>query len=144
MIISSDSPTTHLLLPKPRPCVIMWLIKKPGVLYLSTIHTPESSALLDHTVTSVLAALASEQGHVPLSLYQLYYEQRSTANKTVTGEGRIRNFPAPPVSLTFDDDLLEPVQQVWQKVIPEAAEDDNIQYMIFADREGVGDEDDYE
>ncbi|KAJ4416643.1 Rab proteins geranylgeranyltransferase component A [Gnomoniopsis sp. IMI 355080] len=117
--------------------------KKPGVLYLSTIHTSESRSLLDRAVAAVLAALVTLQDSgVPQSLYQLYYEQRSGVNNTVTSEGRIHSFPTPPVSLTFDDDILGPVQQVWQKVMPEAAEDENIQYMIFADREGVGDEDD--
>lgn len=81
---------------------------------------------------------------MPQCLYQLYYEQKSGADSTVTSEGRILNFPIPPVSLTFEDETLEPVHQVWQKVMPEIAEDENIQYMIFADREGVGDDDDYE
>lgn len=77
-------------------------------------------------------------------MYQLYYEQKSSADSTVAGEGRILDFPAPAVSLTFEDGFLEPVLQVWQKITPEAAEDESIEYMIFTDREGVGDEDDYE
>lgn len=113
-------------------------------MYLSTIYTPESKSHLDSAVTSVLAAMKTQDGLVPQCLYQLCYEQKSGADNTVTGEGRIHNFPVAPVSLTFEDDLLEPVHQVWQKVMPEAAEDENIQYMIFADREGVGDDDDYE
>lgn len=40
--------------------------------------------------------------------------------------------------------MLDPVHQVWQKLMPEAMEDESIQYMIFTDREGVGDDDDYE
>lgn len=56
--------------------------------------------------------------------------------------GRILDFPTPPVSLTFDDATLEPVEQVWGKIIGEQIEDENIQYMVFADREGVGDDDD--
>lgn len=116
----------------------------PGVLYLTTIHTPDSNILLDRTLTSVLAALASREGRLPLCQYQLRYEQRASPKFDVTGKGRILNFPTPPVSLTFDDEILEPVQQVWHKIMPEAAEDDHIQYMTFADREGVGDEDDYE
>lgn len=88
--------------------------------------------------------MKTQDGPVPQCLYQLYYEQKSGADNTVTGEGRIHNFPVAPVSLTFEDDMLEPVHQVWQKVMPEAAEDENIQYMIFADREGVDDDDDYE
>lgn len=115
-----------------------------SVLYLSTIHTPESRSLLDRAVNLVLAALVAEDGRVPQSLYQLSYEQRSGVDNTVTGEGRIHSFPIPPVSLTFDDEILEPVQQIWQKVMPEAAENETVEYMVFADREGVGDEDDYE
>lgn len=108
------------------------------------MYTQESRSLLDCAVTSVLAALATEDGRVPQTLYKLSYEQRSGVDNAVNSEGRIHSFPTPPVSLTFEDEILEPVQQVWQKVMPEAAEDENIQYMIFADREGVGDEDDYE
>ncbi|CAN8100312.1 unnamed protein product [Discula destructiva] len=114
------------------------------VLYLTTIHTPDSKSLVDKALTSVLAALANEEGRVPLCLYQLYYEQRFSTDSKVVGEGRILNFGVPPVSLAFEDGMLEPVQQVWQKLTSEAAEDESIQYMVFTDREGVGDDEDFE
>lgn len=116
----------------------------PGVLYLSTIHTAESKSVLERAITLLLTALAAEDGPASQCLYQLYYEQKSSTRSTVAGDDRILEFSTPRLSLAFDDSILEPVQQVWSKVMPEAAADENVQYMVFADREGVGDEDDYE
>ncbi|KAF3765059.1 hypothetical protein M406DRAFT_278760 [Cryphonectria parasitica EP155] len=113
-------------------------------LYLSTIHTVESKSLLENTITSLLSALAPEHGTAPHSLYQLYYEQKASTNSTIIDDGQVLDFPTTPASLSFDDGILGPVQQVWRKVLGEAAQDEDVHYMVFADREGVGDEDDYE
>lgn len=115
-----------------------------GVLYLSTIHTPESNILLEEVTTTLLSALAPEDGAPPKCLYQVSYEQKTSTAETAVAEGRILDFPTPPVSLTFDDAALHPVQEVWRRVAGEAAAEDDVQYMVFADREGVGDGDDYE
>lgn len=120
-----------------------------GVLYLNTIYTAESKALLEKTIDLLLAALMPEDGASappPRCLYQLYYEQTAPINPKVTEENdhRTLTFAPTPNSLTFDDEILDSVQQVWQKVMGEAAEDEDVQYMVFTDREGVGDDDDYE
>lgn len=111
------------------------------------MHTPESGALLQETITSLLSALAPEDGAPPKCLYQLSYEQKtsSAAATKLAVDGQILEFPTPPLSLTFDDDALDPVQEAWRRVVGEAvAAENDVQYMVFADREGVGDEDDYE
>lgn len=115
-----------------------------GVLYLSTIQTPESKALLENTTSALLAALAPQDGPAPRCLYQLYYEQQSSNTSTLSGEGRILDFPTLPVSLTFDDATLDPVREVWRRAMGEAAEEDDVQYMVFADREGMDNDDEYE
>lgn len=115
-----------------------------GILYLSTIHTPQSKALLEKTTTWLLAASASKGRSLPQCLYQLYYEQKSSTGGALAAEGHVLDFPPPSVSLTFTDTILDPVQEAWRRALGETAEEDDVQYMVFADREGVGDEDDYE
>lgn len=115
-----------------------------GVLYLSTIQTPDSKAFLEHTTSSLLAALAPQDGPAPRCLYQLYYEQQSSNTNALSGQGRILDFPTLPVSLTFDDDTLNPVQEAWRTAMGEAAQEDGVQYMVFADREGMDNDDEYE
>lgn len=90
--------------------------------------------------------LTPAAGPAPRNLYQLYYEQK--ANKATTAslsEARlVLNFPNPSVSLTLDDAILGPVQQAWRKVMGDAANGEDVQYMVFADREGMDAEEDDE
>lgn len=111
----------------------------PGVLYLSTIRTADSKALLERSLDSLLAALSTDQ--TPKCLYQLYYEQASSQSEPSI-EGQVFTFPPPSVSLAFDDSTLEPVHQAWKMAMGAAAEDQEAEYMTFPDREGVGDNDD--
>lgn len=115
-----------------------------GIIYLSTIHTGQSKHLLEKTVTALLTASAPEDGPLPQCLYQVYYEQQHSDGNTLAAEGRILDLPPPSVMLTFDDATLGPVQEAWRRIMGEAAEGDDVQYMVFTDREGVGDEDDFE
>jgi Rab proteins geranylgeranyltransferase component A len=48
-------------------------------------------------------------------------------------------FPSPPLDLAFNDTLLEPVRQIWLQLAGQ--QDPESDYMIFEDREGVGDDD---
>jgi hypothetical protein len=50
--------------------------------------------------------------------------------------------PRPSVNLAFDDSTLEPVRKAWQMALGAAAEEADAEYMVFTDREGVGDDDD--
>lgn len=119
-----------------------------GTLYLHTIHTQDSKSLLESAVTLLLqSAITTEEGtsaSVPSCLYQLYYEQKSSHIKTAVSRSQHFDFPTPSVSLTFNDTVLEPVQQAWEQIMGPPPEDEDIQFMVFADREGVGDDNDLE
>ena len=110
-----------------------------GVLYLTTIHTLESKILLERSVDSLLAALSTDQ--TPTCLYQLYYEQAIGKSEPHV-DGQIFEFPPPSVSLAFDDSTLEPILQAWKMAMGAAADDPEVEYMTFTDREGMGDDDD--
>lgn len=123
-----------------------------GTLYLHTIHTPDAKTLLESTITALLqVAPITEEGGGPAApscLYQLYYEQQSSRSSPTAPasqpESQYLDFPTPSVSLTFDDTTLEPVRQAWARIMGHPAEDDDVQFMVFEDREGVGDDDDLE
>lgn len=113
-----------------------------SILYLNTIHTPESKSLLETSVDLLLASLCSD-GSKAQVLYQLYYEQHAGSANCLVGEQRIFEFPPSPVSLALEDSLLDPVHQAWVKAMgDEVSEDTLAEYMIFADREGVDGDDD--
>ncbi|KAI3391336.1 hypothetical protein diail_7508 [Diaporthe ilicicola] len=114
-----------------------------STLYLTTIYTSESKSLLEVSVDSLLAALSSEGSSTPQVLYQLYYEQRSTNSSSLSGGQRIVEFPPSPVSLTLEDSALKPVHEAWKKAMGDQTPEETLaEYMIFADREGAGDDDD--
>lgn len=116
-----------------------------SILYLITIATPESKALLEASVTSLLAAIAAEDAPKPHVLYRLYYEQQCNSNIALAVGKRTLNFAPPLAALTFDDALLEPIYEAWKNVLgPDVPEETLADYMVFADREGVYDEDEYE
>lgn len=94
---------------------------------------------------SLLAAVDTEDAPKSHVLYRMYYEQQCNNDVALAGDQRILSFQPPPVALTFNDASLEPIYEAWKHVlggdIPEETLSD---YMIFADREGVADDDDYE
>jgi hypothetical protein len=49
-------------------------------------------------------------------------------------------FPTRSSPLSFDDSVLEPVREVWKKMMGDAAVE--AEYMVFEDREGAVDDDD--
>lgn len=116
-----------------------------SILYLSTIHTPESKSILEVSVDLLLASLGSEGSSKPQVLYQLYYEQQSANANSLAGEQRIFDFPPSPVSLALEDSMLDPVHQAWIKAMGDQVSEETLaEYMIFTDREGAGDDDEYE
>ncbi|KAJ9155565.1 Rab proteins geranylgeranyltransferase [Pleurostoma richardsiae] len=110
-----------------------------SVLYLSTLYTPEAKSLLDAGLSAFLASLGTDQ--TPPCLYQLYYEQAAGRSEPRI-DGSIFQMPRPSVNLAFDDSTLEPVRKAWQMAFGAAAEEADAEYMVFTDREGVGDDDD--
>lgn len=116
-----------------------------SILYLSTIHTPESKSILEDSVDLLLASLGSQGSSKPQVLYQLYYEQQSANANSLAGEQRIFDFPPSPVCLALEDSMLDPVHQAWIKAMGgQVSEETLAEYMIFTDREGAGDDDEYE
>jgi hypothetical protein len=116
-----------------------------GVLYLSTLTTTAAKALLQTALDSLLAAITGEDGPAPQCLYQLYYEQ-SHSDGDLAIDGNILTFPATPLNLSFDDSVLESVRKAWVAITgrDRGGEDDG-EYMVFEDREGVsGDDDPYD
>lgn len=112
-----------------------------GVLYFTTLATSISKALLQSALDSLLAALQAGDGETPKCLYQLYYQQSRGATAT-RAEGNVLQLPAPSLSLAFDDATLEPVREAWRVATGPAAEGAETEYMVFADREPVGEYDD--
>ncbi|KAI1328156.1 GDP dissociation inhibitor-domain-containing protein [Xylariaceae sp. FL0255] len=114
-----------------------------SVIYLSTLTTPEASQILDTALESFLEATAPSTE----ILYKLSYEQTTSPCEPITtttnaqGGASVFKFPSPSLSLSFDDSNLDAVQEAWKLIMKgEAAGDD--QYLVFEDREGVGDDDD--
>jgi hypothetical protein len=74
----------------------------------------------------------------PKCLYQLYYEQ-SQGNGRTEAQGQAFVFPAPSAALSFQDSTLSAVREAWKLVMGSASAEE--EYMVFADREGAGDDD---
>lgn len=78
-------------------------------------------------------------------LYRIYYEQQCNSDVALAVGQRVLSFAPSPAALAFDDALLEPVHEAWKNVLgPDVPEETLADYMVFADREGVYDEEDYE
>ncbi|KAG6014828.1 hypothetical protein E4U43_006081 [Claviceps pusilla] len=107
------------------------------VVYLSTLSCPNSCALLDVSLSKLLAAAASSSQSAKC-LWRLHYEQTCGAGSFAV-QDNIGTFGRFAPDLTLNDSVLEPVQQAWQAVVGPDADTDN--YMKFDDREGVQDDD---
>lgn len=87
--------------------------------------------------------MRSEGEEPPKCIYQLYYEQvRGSGTATASSEGLVFTFPSPSPTIAFEDSTLDSVRQAWAAVMGPEAEGDAVEYMVFPDREGAGDDDD--
>ncbi|KAM0356159.1 hypothetical protein ACHAPU_000554 [Fusarium lateritium] len=111
------------------------------VVYLSTVHTSSAKSVLNKALSSLLAAVSNGQD-VIAPIYQLYYEQSSGTN-TLSVDRNVATFLPPPMSLAFDDSILDPVYEAWQLVNADS-KDKPVDYMHFEDREGGTEDDLYE
>ncbi|KAK6956202.1 hypothetical protein Daesc_001475 [Daldinia eschscholtzii] len=114
-----------------------------SVIYLTTLACRQSAQRLESALDDLLAAATPEGSPAPVSLYKLQYEQTVSAREpliTTREETRTFAFPSPSLSLTFDDGCLGPVKDAWKLVMGDTALE--TEYMVFQDREGVGDDDD--
>ncbi|KAG6000223.1 hypothetical protein E4U21_005685 [Claviceps maximensis] len=108
------------------------------VIYLSTLSCPNSTALLDMSLDKLLAAAASSSQPVKC-LWRLHYQQ-TCGDGSFAVQDNIGTFGRFAPDLTFNDAVLEPVQEAWQTVV--GSEADKSSYMRFEDREGAQDEED--
>lgn len=104
---------------------------------MTTLSTPNSKEVLQKALDAFLGAIGED--HASGILYKLQYEQLEGPQK-FQADGSVISFPAPSSSLSFDDSILEPVKEAWKKIMGDAAAE--AEYMTFADREGVMDDDD--
>lgn len=113
-----------------------------GVIYLTTVAAPLSVQRLEEALDALLAAATATGGSQPVCLYKLQYEQSlSSREPTSTTRGGVTTFafPSPSLDLAFDDSCLESVKDAWKVVVRDDTPEDA--YMVFEDREGVGDDD---
>lgn len=95
--------------------------------------------MLQQSIEPILAAVTSSSGaSPPRCLWSLSYEQTRETSSTQF-DGKIVTVPGVPLTLAFGDDTLDPVFEAWKVVMGEDADQES--YMKFADREGMGDED---
>ncbi|KAK2590450.1 Rab proteins geranylgeranyltransferase component A [Conoideocrella luteorostrata] len=104
-------------------------------IYLTTLTTSNSTYLLDTALRSLLAA--SSEFEPPKCLWRMQYEQMCGTGSFIV-ENNIGTFECITPDLSFNDSILEPVQQAWQVI---TGKDDD-EYMKFEDREGINDDDD--
>ncbi|KAL1882054.1 hypothetical protein VTK73DRAFT_2768 [Phialemonium thermophilum] len=120
------------------------------VLYFTTHtghNTEAAKARLESGLESLLLAVGGERK--PETLFMLYYEffqndELICAAADAEAHGKIISLPGAANSLIFDDSTLDPVHKAWTVIMGSAAEELESEYMQFPDREGVGDDDDYE
>ncbi|KAJ4145467.1 hypothetical protein LMH87_004316 [Akanthomyces muscarius] len=110
------------------------------IVYLSTISTPSSRALLDTALSSLLQA-ASGNLEPPEVVFRLQYEQRGARLPSLNADDSIVTFGAPVLDLAFRDDMLQPVRQAWENFTGQTGEQADAEYLVFEDREVVDDDD---
>ncbi|KAI9701241.1 MAG: Rab proteins geranylgeranyltransferase component A [Candelina mexicana] len=111
------------------------------VLYASiTASTENGYGLLDIALKRLLDC-AEEKEQPAEVLWSMHYQQQSQRSTFVsrqqqTGSKSSENvlvFPSLALDLAFDDNILEQVREVWQKI---TAVDPESEFMVFEDRQG--------
>lgn len=96
-----------------------------GVLYLTTLHTPQSKDLLEAALTSFLAITEDGSGK---ALYKWYYEHQAPS------------VDASSLDLAFNDDILHTVEEQWAAIAGTEAAGE--QFLKFEERNALGEDDD--
>ncbi|KAI5921149.1 rab proteins geranylgeranyltransferase component A [Camillea tinctor] len=117
-----------------------------SVVYLTTLTTPQAEQRLSAALNTLLNTVPSVD-KTPTCLYKLQYEQTVTPREALTsarGGAPVFELPSPNLSLSFNDDPLDIVKAAWKLIMKNDAsfEEAEAGYMIFQDREGMGDHDD--
>jgi Rab proteins geranylgeranyltransferase component A len=105
---------------------------------LTMLAVPGASDILNRALTALLEAVAPSA----CALYKLSYEQASSDRQpiiTPQHSATVFEFPSPSLGLSFDDTSLDTVKKAWKLIMKDESVDDA--YMMFEDREGMGDDD---
>lgn len=113
-----------------------------GVLYLSTVSSPNAGKLLSKALAGLLATVNTDQ-ETPNPLYELYYEQTGPSSAVSEADGLI-DLPSMRLDLAFNDSTMENVEKTWDALTKDDEQKDGVEYMKFEDREGADDDDQYE
>jgi hypothetical protein len=109
-----------------------------GVIYASTLGKQELNGLaIERLLTQV------EMNPAPRVLWTLQYQQHSPASPPAAenaDESNVITLSSTSLDLVFDEGILGEVESAWKKVIG----DEEGSFLVFEDRNGVGDEDDGE
>ena len=92
-------------------------------------------------MTALLVAAAGD-AEPGTALYQLYYEQRGARTPSLDVDGKIATFGLSLLDLAFNDTTLDPVRQAWELAMGPEAKKEDVEYLVFDDREGANDDDD--
>ena len=78
----------------------------------------------------------------PQVLWQLQYQQQCgvSSSSSNVGEEKLIALSASSVDLAFDENILDSVKAAWQKITGGQPQD----FLVFEDRNPVGDDDDDE
>lgn len=108
-----------------------------GVLYATTSG---DQSLIAAAIAQVIQSVGEpEKPHI---LWQLRYQQRcdiSSASDDVS-EGKSISLPVSSADLAFDETILDSVKAAWQKITGGQPQE----FLVFEDRNPVGDDDDDE
>jgi len=124
-----------------------------GIIYAQTsLPQPHAATLLTHATNTLLASLSTPATEPePTILWTLHYtrlhqhppssrETFSTQPSSIPPTSHILTLPSPPSGLALDDSVLRSVREVWARING----GDDGKFMLFEEREGVGDEDENE
>lgn len=120
----------------------------PGIVYASVpltvglsrdLELSQAHHRLDDTVASMLRAVTESE--TAAVLWRLKYTQRHRQSpgsaQMSRSSGNVRTLPTASLGVEFDDSIIELVQSVWEEIIGHDTKDQD--FMVFEDREGVGD-----
>jgi hypothetical protein len=95
-------------------------------------------------ITSAIAQLLQcvDEPTKPQVLWQLQYQQHCDvpSSASIIGEGKSITLSASSIDLAFDENILDSVKAAWQKITGGQPQD----FLLFEDRNPVGDDDDDE
>ncbi|KAF1962724.1 rab geranylgeranyl transferase escort protein-like protein [Byssothecium circinans] len=110
-----------------------------SVIYGSTCLPGETGFQLLELATKSLL-LSVDDTPSPTVLCSIRYEQRAVATTVTPAEGsnhHVINFSPTPLDLAFDDSVLDRVQDAWQRIMGDEADE----FLVFEDREAYTDDD---